>query len=120
MKLYCSRTLSWQVVLGFTLLGGICALAAMLYIFQARQPNSDVSHRERLALGFMVENDLAKAYSELSDLVHSEAGEQRIIMERLALTVASLIFVVLLLVVGLSLALRKLNREHQKSHNSAK
>ncbi|XGA80577.1 GGDEF domain-containing protein [Halomonas sp. CH40] len=207
MKLYFNRALGCQIVLGFTLLGGICALAAMLYIFQARQhlganytalaaqvvrpqshavllrhtlyalrerpqdhilnerlnnllwripkhidvvgsslrasqlkiedyapsvnrlndvknallelrqvsqPNSDVSHRERLALGFMIENDLAKAYSELSDLVHSKAGEQRIIMERLALTIALLVFVILLLVVGLSLALRKLNREHQK------
>lgn len=207
MSLHFNRSLGWQVVLGLTMLGGICALAAMLYLFQARQhlgtnytalavqvvrpqshavllrhtlnalrerpqdivlnerlnnllwripkhidvvsfslsaselrredyaspvdylddvkkallelqlasqPNSGVSHNERLELGFMIENDLAKAYSELSDLVHSEAGKQRIIMERLALTIALLVFVILLLVVGLSFALRKLNIEHQK------
>lgn len=207
MKLYLRQTLGWQVVLGLTILGGICALAAMIYLFQARQhlganytalaaqvvrpqshavllshtlhalrehpqdpmlnkrlnnlswripkhidvvgatlsasqlkredyassvnrlndvknallelqqisqADAEVSHRERLALGFMIENDLAKAYSELSDLVHSEAGEQRIIMERLGQTVAVLVFVILLLVAGLLVALLRLKREHQR------
>ena len=87
---------------------------AIIDLQLASRPDSGVSYEEQIQLGFAIENDLAQAYNKLSDLIHSQAGKQRIIMERLALTIALLVLVVLLLVVGLSLALRKLNREHQK------
>ena len=64
--------------------------------------------------GQMIENDLALAYSDLSELVHSEAAKQRVIMERLGQTVAVLVFVILLLVAGLLVALLRLKREHQR------
>ncbi|MGS2744739.1 diguanylate cyclase [Halomonas sp. LS-001] len=87
---------------------------ALFELQLASQPNSGVSYNELLDLGFAIENDLAQAYSDLSDLVHSEAGKQRIIMERLALVIGVLIFVILLLLLGLLLALLRLNREHER------
>lgn len=62
--------------------------------------------------GYAIENELALAYSELSELLHSEAAKQQILMERLSLVIGVLIFVILLLVGGLLLALLRLNREH--------
>ncbi|MDR5898205.1 GGDEF domain-containing protein [Halomonas vilamensis] len=64
--------------------------------------------------GQMIENDLAMTYSALSDLVHSEAAKQRIVMERLGRTIAVLVFMILLLVVGLLISLFRLKREHHK------
>ncbi|WP_404414232.1 GGDEF domain-containing protein [Vreelandella aquamarina] len=208
MKRRESKSLGWQLGLGFTLLAGTCAIAIAFYAFQARQfvganytalvadvvrpqlhtvllrtaledlrehpgdPDaasrldnllwrvprhvdgvsfglnasrlSESDYRDSLARlqdvkqrlpemqqqldeiasggspeillhqGQMIENDLAMAYSDLSELLHSEAGEQRIIMERLGQTVAVLVFVILLLVAGLLVALLRLKREHQR------
>jgi len=87
---------------------------ALLELQLASQPNSGASYNELLDLGFAIENDLAQAYSDLSDLVHSQSGKQRIVMERLALVIGVLVFVILLLVGGLFLALLRLNREHER------
>ncbi|MGY4878548.1 diguanylate cyclase [Vreelandella aquamarina] len=208
MKRRSNLSLGWQVGLGFTLLGGICALAIALYAFQARQhlganytalvadvvrpqlhtallrttldsvrhPLQDPELIERLnnllwriprhiegvsfglstsrlepadyeaslerlqrvneripvvqqhlddvasgkppdALiqqGYAIENELALAYSELSELLHFEAGKQRIFMERLAIVIGVLVFVILSLMAGLLLALLRLNREHER------
>jgi diguanylate cyclase len=64
-----------------------------------------------LDLGHAVEDDLAWAYSDLNELIHRAAGEQRIIMERLAFAIAILVILVLLVVGGLMLALLRLNRQ---------
>jgi len=67
-----------------------------------------------LQQGFAIENDLAQAYSRLSDLLHSEAAKQRVAMDRLAIGIALLILVILLLVGGLMLALIRLHYQHKK------
>lgn len=64
--------------------------------------------------GLNIENDLARVYSKLSEFVHSEAAKQRIIMERLALAIAALVFMVLILVSGLFISLVRLDTERQR------
>lgn len=208
MNLRFNRPLGWQLGLGFTLLAGICAIAAGIYLYQVRQhlgsnytalvadvirpqlhtallrstlnefredpQDSELIERfdnllwripqhiegvsfglsknrfapaeyesslnrlrrvqERIpnlrrALGEMaagappdaliqegvaIENDLAQAYSRLSHLLHSEAANQRIVMDRLAIGIAVLILVILLLVGGLMLLLMRLHHQHKK------
>ncbi|MCG6656317.1 GGDEF domain-containing protein [Halomonas campisalis] len=64
-------------------------------------------------LGYLIENDLARAYSELNELIHTAAGEQRLIMERLTLAIGVLVLLSLLVVGALMLALLRLN--HQRA-----
>lgn len=64
--------------------------------------------------GYAIENELALAYSELSELLHFEAAKQQVLMERLALVIGVLVFVILSLMGGLLLALLRLNREHER------
>ena len=68
---------------------------------------------ELIRLGYALENDLARAYSELNELIHTAAGEQRIIMERLTLAITVLVLLSLLVVGALMLALLRLN--HQRA-----
>lgn len=66
-----------------------------------------------VSLGYAIENDLARAYSELNELIHTAAGEQRLIMERLTLAIAVLVLLALLVVGALMLALLRLNRQRE-------
>ncbi|KPQ25536.1 MAG: Response regulator containing a CheY-like receiver domain and a GGDEF domain [Halomonas sp. HL-48] len=208
MKLRFNRPLGWQLGLGFTLLAGICAIAAGIYLYQIRQhlgsnytslvadvirpqlhtvllrstlnefqedpsdselierfdnllwripqhiesvgfglrknqfspPEYEVSlHRlqrvseklpdlrqalgevadgappdDLIQQGFAIENELAQAYSRLSELLHSEAAKQRVVMDRLAIGIAILILVILLLSGGLMIALIRLHHQHKR------
>ncbi|MBA2780232.1 GGDEF domain-containing protein [Billgrantia kenyensis] len=67
-----------------------------------------------ISLGYAVEDDLAWAYSELNDLIHGAAAEQRILMERLARIIGLLVLLVLLVVGGLMLALMRLHRQREQ------
>lgn len=67
-----------------------------------------------IPLGLALEDDLAWAYSELNDLIHAAAAEQRIIMERLAWAIGVLVLLVLLVVGGLMLALMRLHGERER------
>ena len=64
-----------------------------------------------IELGFAIENDLAWAYSQLNELIHQAAAEQRLIMERLTLAIGVLVLIVMLVVGSLMLALLRLNRQ---------
>lgn len=64
--------------------------------------------------GFTVENDLARAYGELNNLIHQKAAQQRIVMDWLAISIAILIVIILLLVGGLMQAMLRLNRQNRK------
>lgn len=64
--------------------------------------------------GQVIENDLAMIYSIFEGLVHSEAGKQRIVMERLGRTISVLAFMTLMLIAGLLILLFRLKRQHQK------
>ncbi|MFP3340874.1 GGDEF domain-containing protein [Halomonas sp. SIMBA_159] len=64
--------------------------------------------------GQVIENDLAMIYSTLEGLVHSEAAQQRIVMERLGRTISVLAFMTLILIAGLLISLFRLKRQHHK------
>lgn len=61
-----------------------------------------------------VENDLAQAYSSLSELLHSEAAKQRLVLDRLAAGTAILVLFTLLLSGGLIFSLIRLNHQHNR------
>ncbi|MCW4150638.1 GGDEF domain-containing protein [Halomonas sp. 18H] len=64
--------------------------------------------------GFAIENEMAQAYSRLSHILHAEAANQRVVMDRLVLGIALLILVILLLVGCLMLLLKRLHHQHKK------
>ncbi|MCE9665074.1 GGDEF domain-containing protein [Halomonas sp. M5N1S17] len=68
---------------------------------------------ELTRLGYEIENELARAYSELNELIHVAAAEQRILMERLTWAIGVLVLLVLIVVGGLMLALLRLHRERE-------
>ncbi|AMD00020.1 MULTISPECIES: sensor domain-containing diguanylate cyclase [Halomonas] len=64
-------------------------------------------------LGYVIENELSWAYSELNELIHVAAAEQRLTMERLTWAIGALVVLVLMVVGGLMLALLRLHRERE-------
>ncbi|WP_163559173.1 GGDEF domain-containing protein [Halomonas sp. NO4] len=83
---------------------------------EALMEDGTLTEDERAALdelGYQIENELAWAYSELNDLIHVAAGEQRQVMERLGWAIGLLVLLALAVVGGLMLALLRLSHQRE-------
>jgi diguanylate cyclase (GGDEF)-like protein len=120
------RHLVWQSELSVDayrpLLEELAYVEALLPLFEDRVASvlSDEAEHERLnVLGLEIEESLAWSYSELNELLHTAAADQRRMMEWLSMAVIVLVVLVMMVISGLMLAVLHIHQQREATHQQS-
>lgn len=79
----------------------------------------ELEHEVLNVLGLEIEESLAWAYSELNELVHKAAADQRLMMERLSMAIIGLIVLIMMIIGGLMLAVLHIHQQRDANQQQS-
>lgn len=98
--------------------GRLSEMVRLLKTTEGYEPDAlDMATLSRL--GTALEQNLAWAYSELNEMLHSASAAQRRLMQWLSTAVIGLLLLVVLVVGGLMMALMRIHRQNEALHHQS-